>query len=135
MSVDRTLRLNEMMRRAIAEALPRVIHEAELDLAAVTVTHVVVSGDLHTARVFVSILGHEQDRKRMMNVLQRHRPELQEIVSRQVVIKYTPRMLFQLDESLEKGDHILHILDQLPPPGDADAAKSEENADETAGNP
>ena len=115
MSVDRTLRLNEMIRRTIGEALPHVIGETELDLSAITITRVIVSGDLRTARVMVSIREHVEERSRMLNRLRRHRADIQEVVARHVVMKYTPRLLFQLDTSVEKGDHVLHLLEELGP--------------------
>ena len=115
---QRIVRVNEMMRREIALAVPRLLSSANVDLAAVTVTHVDTSPNLRQARVFISILGHEAERADIMAIFKRHRVELQSEINRNLVLKYTPRLSFHLDLSLEKGDRVLHLLDELDTPSD-----------------
>ena len=62
MSVDRLVRVNELLKREIGLSLFRVVTEGDFDLSAVTITKVSVSKDLATARVLVSIRDHEKDR-------------------------------------------------------------------------
>lgn len=117
MKVDRLTRVNELLRREIAEALFGVIHEGEFDLAAVTITHVVTSRDLRTARVFVSIRDHVEERPRFLRLLDRHRQQIQSLINRHLMLKYTPRLTFELDPSLEKGDKVLGLLFQMEQSG------------------
>jgi ribosome-binding factor A len=125
MGVKRLVRVNELLRQEVAAALYRVMDGAGFDFSAVTVTGVITSSDLHTARVRVSIRDHLQDRAKILGQLRRHRGPIQEILSRNVVLKYTPKLTFELDESIEEGDHVLEIIRQMeqagPPadPGDA----------------
>ena len=58
MSVKRLVRVNELIKREVATALYRVMNEKGFDLSAVSVTHVITSSDLRTARVLVSIRDH-----------------------------------------------------------------------------
>jgi ribosome-binding factor A len=113
MSIDRLTRVNELLKREIGEALFRVMQEQDFDIGAVTVTHVVVSRNLRHARVLVSIRDHESERRRMLDLLRKHRPEIQNRINRDLVLKYTPRLNFELDTSLERGDHVLEILQAL----------------------
>ena len=117
MKVDRLTRVNEMLRREIAEALFGVIHEGEFDLSAVTITHVVTSRDLRTARVFVSIRDHVEERPRFLRLLDRHRQRIQSRINAHLVLKYTPRLTFELDSSVEKGDKVLGLLFQMEQSG------------------
>jgi ribosome-binding factor A len=116
MSVDRILRLNELLRREIGQALFRLINDADFDISAVTVTHVEVSRDLRDATVRISIRDHKDDREKMLTVIRSHRSELQAQVARNIKLKYTPRLIFRIDPSVEQGDRILSLLLSLEEP-------------------
>jgi ribosome-binding factor A len=113
MSVDRLTRLNELLKRELAEALFRVMQNESFDLSAVTITRVVLGRSLREARVFVSILNHQAERAQMLALLHRHRHEFQKLINHDLVLKYTPRLTFELDTSLEEGDHVLAVLAKL----------------------
>jgi len=113
MSPNRITRVNELLRREIGEALFRITNESAFDVSAVMVSHVVASRDLRTARVLVSIRAPENERPAILAVLRRHRHEIQEQINRNIVLKYTPRLSFELDRSVERGDHVLSLLSQL----------------------
>lgn len=120
MSVDRLTRVNELLKREIGDLLFRVMHESAFDLSSVTVTRVATSRNLREARVYVSIRNHEQERPRMLSLLNQHRGKLQRWINKDITLKYTPRLTFELDTSLEEGDHVLALLAKLesptPPP-------------------
>jgi ribosome-binding factor A len=113
MASQRITRVNELIRREISGALFRLMNERDFDMSAVTVTRVITNPNLRAATVFVSIRDHEDDRKAMMNLLRKHRREMQELIARHLTLKYTPRLRFQLDDSIEKGDHVLDVLAQI----------------------
>jgi ribosome-binding factor A len=114
MKIDRLTRVNELLRREIGEALYRLFDRSTFDLAAVTVTHVIATSDLRTARVLVSIRGHEDERQRMLMRLQHMHGAIQHEIAEHIILKYTPKLHFTLDESIESGDRILSILAVLP---------------------
>ncbi len=114
MKVDRITRINALLKREIGCLLFRVMQEEEdFDLAAVTITHVSVGRDLRDARVWISILGHEERRGRMLRLLAQHRGEIQAAINRDIGLKFTPRLHFRLDRSVEKGDRVLDLLSRL----------------------
>jgi ribosome-binding factor A len=125
MKVDRLTRVNELLRREIGLILYRVIDRSVIDVAAVTITHVSVSSDLRTARVLVSVRGDETLHERALHHLRARRAAIQEAVAETVVLKYTPRLHFDLDRSVEVGDRVLTLLAKLEPspPGSMDSAK------------
>ena len=59
-----------------------------------------------------------------MAILHAKRVQLQGALSKRVVLKFTPQLHFKLDAAAERGDRILHILDDLgipePPPAESD---------------
>jgi ribosome-binding factor A len=126
MKIDRLTRVNELLRREIGEGLYRMIDRSTFDIAAITVTHVITSNDLRTARVLVSIRGHEEDRERMLERLQHLHGALQHEIAQHVILKYTPKLQFVLDESIEGGDRILSLLSKLPTAPDEEVPPTHE---------
>jgi ribosome-binding factor A len=114
MTIDRMTRVNELLKREIASALFRILApEDHIDTAAVTVTHVITNRNLRHARVLVSILGHESERDAIIGHIRHHRVELQKWINHAMKLKYTPKLEFELDASVEQGDHVLQVLKAL----------------------
>lgn len=131
MKTDRLTRVNELLRREIGSILYRLLDRSQFDLAALTVTHVITSSDLRSARVLVSIRGHERDRQAMLSRVQHLHGDIQQEIAKVVVLKYTPKLSFSLDTSIEVGDRVLDILAKLPEPADSTDGASPEQAPET----
>jgi ribosome-binding factor A len=112
MAVDRLERVNALLRREIGEALYHVFN-GEIDLAAVTITRVETARNLRTASVSVSVFGHQTERGRILRALADKHAALQALINRDCHLKYTPRLRFMLDTSIEKGDHILALLGKI----------------------
>jgi ribosome-binding factor A len=113
MGVPRMVRVNELLKREIAEDIQRHFHGSDIDTAALTVTRVECSPDLRDANVYVSIFGHEDEHAQFIQLLNRKRQEITRMVIKKVKLKYTPRLQFHLDGSLAQGDHILKLLHEL----------------------
>ena len=126
MSNLRHERVREVLKRAIGEAIRREFHVNEVGL--ITVNDIDVGGDLRTAVVFISILGKPEQQKRGLQVLEENRIHLQQLVSKSVILKYTPTLKFIVDDSLVRGNRVLQILDELDktsPPDSGSATKPE----------
>ena len=126
MGTPRLVRVNELLKREIAEDIHRHFSLSAFDTASVTVTRVECAADLRDAKVFISIFGHEDERDRMIAYLNRHRQEVIRLMVKRVKLKYTPRLHFVLDESIEGGDRILSMLAEMERENPA-AFKKEEN--------
>lgn len=131
MGTPRLVRVNELLKREIAEDLYRNFAGSDFDAAAITVTRVECAPDLRDANVFISIFGHEDNREGMISYLNRHRQEIIRMMVKRVKLKYTPRLHFVHDESLEGGDNILAMLDQMEREN-PDAFKDDKKNDEQA---
>ena len=128
----RLQRVRELLKREIGEAIRREFEVSQVGL--ISVNDVDVAGDLHTAVVFISILGSPEQQKRGFSLLQRHRIRIQGLVARAVVLKYTPRLRFLMDDSVVRGNKVLFILEEvektLPP--DLEEPQPEDPEDEAA---
>jgi ribosome-binding factor A len=107
----RLQRVRELLKREIGEAIRREFQVSDAGL--VTVNDVEVAGDLHSATVFVSILGNAEQQKRGFALLIRHRKRIQGLVGRAVVLKYTPTLTFLIDDSVVRGNRVLQIIEEL----------------------
>lgn len=112
MPSQRLTRVNELLKREIAEALYRVLNE-DVDIGRITVTHVETAANLRHARVLVSVRGDESDEAACLRLLRRHRKDIQSSVARNVVLKYNPRLMFVPDSSMREGDRVLSLLDEI----------------------
>jgi ribosome-binding factor A len=108
----RQLRLNELVKRELSAIIAR---ELNFEGALVSINDVDVAPDMRNAHVFVSVLGSTQ-RENVMNQLEENRPALQAALSRKVILKYTPHLVFHLDRSIERGTRVIEILQQIESP-------------------
>jgi len=108
----RLLRVNELLKRELSSLIAR---EVSFDSALVTVNQVDVSANLKNAHVFVSVLGSES-KTAVMAKLEAHRTTLQADLAKHVVLKYTPHLVFHIDDSIERGTRIIKILQELEEP-------------------
>ena len=113
MSVDRLERVNSLLRRVIAEAMFSVMQGDAVAPGLITVTDVKCGKDLRDATVKISVFGDDVLKETAMQHLKHNAKRFQQIINREVRLKFTPRLLFQLDRSLEKGDEVLAILSRL----------------------
>jgi ribosome-binding factor A len=115
-------RVNELIRRELGELINR---EVTFQAALVTVQQVDITPDLKHAHVFISVIGSEAEAKAAMAKLHSSRATLQHLLSKRVVLKFTPHLHFKLDESIERGTRIINILEQIDIPPDEPEATAE----------
>ena len=114
MAVDRLERVNSLLKRVIGESVYRVLQGDDTNPVLVTVTGVSCAKNLRNATVRVSVFGEPAEQNRVLSHLVRRAHEFERIVNSEVRLKFTPQLRFVLDHSLEKGDHVLQLLDSLP---------------------
>ena len=111
MQSQRILRVRELLKRALAEILRREIPISEAGLVAVN--EVDVAADLQAATVYVGIVGTKDQKQRGLAILERETKRIQSLLGHAVVLKYTPRLKFVLDDSVERGNRILSIIEEI----------------------
>ena len=111
MPSHRLLRVRELLKREIGEAIRREIPVAQAGL--VTVNDVDVSGDLRVATAFIGIFGSSEQQRTGLAMLQEHRGRIQSFVAKSVILKYTPQLRFVVDDSVARGNRVLAIIAEL----------------------
>jgi ribosome-binding factor A len=109
-------RVRELLKREIGEIIRREIPLDEAGL--INVNDVTVASDLHTATVFIGIFGNAEQKKKGMELLIQNRKRIQSMVATGVILKYTPQLRFVFDESIERGNRVMKILNELEGPSE-----------------
>src|SRR4051795_7934448 len=107
---DRMRRIDEVMRKVIGSAIASDLEDPRIGF--VTVTGVETSPDLRSARVYVSVLGNEDERERSLAGLQSSHGVLQGKIASAMRLKRTPTLTFEYDDTAERGDRISRLLDE-----------------------
>jgi len=109
----RAYRLGALFRQELAQLMARELKDPRL-AQLITITKVEVTSDLQYARVYVSVLAPaEGDKKAALEALQGASTYLRHLLGQRLVIKRVPVLQFYLDDSLERGDRLLRLIDQI----------------------
>jgi ribosome-binding factor A len=105
-------RVNNLIRREISELIQYELRDPRLE-SFVTVTEVSTSADLKYAKIFVSSMSGKQDEKNILEVLNSATGFLRTELAGKIRIRRIPELSFHWDDSIEHGDKILRIMDDL----------------------
>ena len=108
----RLLRVNKLLKRELSIIITR---EMSFEGALVTLNHVDVTPDLKSAHAYVSVLS-SGPREEVIAKLEANRVLLQTELAKHVVLKYTPHLVFHLDDSIERGARVIEILQEIEAP-------------------
>lgn len=105
-------RVREMLKRTLGEIVRRDFPPTP-ETGLITISDVIVSADLKEAKVFVGVVGKPEVKKRAMKLLTGKRGQVQFEMGRSIVLRWTPIISFHLDESVERGNRVLAIMDEV----------------------
>jgi ribosome-binding factor A len=109
MAIDRTVRLNSLLKEVISEVIKRDVHNPHVNTL-MTVTQVEITKDLHHAKVYISVIGTPEQKQETIKALQSAAGFIAVQSSKKVVMRYFPELTFKLDNSVEKQATIDNIL-------------------------
>jgi len=111
MTSRRQAQVADEIRREIGNLLLRAVKDPRIGFA--SITEVRVSPDLRHAHVNVSVFGSDEERRASLAALQHSTGFFRHEIGSSLQLRYTPEITFHLDDSLERGDRILRLLDQV----------------------
>jgi ribosome-binding factor A len=106
---ERMRRVNEAVREVVSARIAEGLRDPRVGF--VTVTAVDTSTDLRHARVYVSVLGGDEERAETLAGLTSAHGVLQRAVATELRMKRTPTLEFVFDESIDRGMRITELLD------------------------
>ena len=105
-------RVNTLIRKEISELIQQQLRDPRLD-EFIAVTEVSTSPDLKHAKIFVSSMSGKSEEQKILGVLNSAAGFLRTELAKNVTLRRVPELSFVWDDSIEHGDRILQLLDQV----------------------
>lgn len=83
------------------------------DYGFLTVTDVLMSPDLKVAKVYISIFGAEEIKKKSFAKLEAQKPYIRSMLGHSVRLRFTPEIIFYLDETLDRAMKLENIFNKI----------------------
>ncbi|MCM3123267.1 30S ribosome-binding factor RbfA [Mesobacillus sp. AQ2] len=120
----RVNRVGEQMKKELGDIISRKIKDPRVGF--VTVTDVQVTGDLQQAKVYISVLGDEQQREDTLKGLAKAKGFIRTEIGQRIRLRKTPELIFEFDETMAYGNRInslIHELQRDEQPGEEEQDK------------
>ena len=124
MSQLRIGRINEEIQKELSQLI-RTLKDPRVQDAMISITAVETTGDLRYAKVFVSVLQKDRSRD-VLKGLKSAGGFLRREIGRTLQLRYTPELVFELDDSITKGADMFALLKSLHIEDGADEASDAE---------
>ena len=119
----RSERLQDQIRTDLSDMLQRDITDPRLSSGVlVSITSVELTEDLRYARVYVSILGSEQQEREAFAAIRHAGGFLRRELAQRLSLRYVPELAFFVDPSVRRGARINELLRQIEAESDANAS-------------
>ncbi len=105
-------RVNSLIRQEISELLQRQVKDPRLGNF-IAVTEVNTSADLKHARIFVSSMEQDVDKNELLRALSSASGFFRSKLAKSLRMRYTPELSFHWDDSIQRGDHLLQLINQI----------------------
>lgn len=120
----RANRVGEQMKKELGDIIGRKIKDPRIGF--VTVTDVQVTGDLQQAKVYISVLGGEEQRENTLKGLAKAKGFIRSEIGQRIRLRKTPEITFEFDESIDYGNRIETLLHEIQVEESQKQKKSEE---------
>lgn len=110
---SRTDRVRKELIREISKIIREDIQNPALVDQIISVTDIDLSNDLRHAKVFVSVMADTEQQQALMEILTEETPKIRNLVGQRIRLRYTPALVFLMDDSLERGSRVTQLLNKL----------------------
>lgn len=101
-------KLGELFAAELSDLLRTRVKDPRVGFA--SITHVEVSGDYRHAKIYVSVMGSEEERDDTIKALKHASGFLRHELASRITLRYMPEIVFKLDTSIEQGSRILELI-------------------------
>jgi ribosome-binding factor A len=109
--MDRTDRISEEMKKEVSAIIQYELKDPRLPKM-VSVTEAEVTRDLRYAKIFISVLGDEDDKKNAIAALKSAAGFIRREIGQRLKLRYTPEILLELDNSIERGVYLNKLINE-----------------------
>ena len=112
MSIQRMTRINEEIKRELAQLVSYEIKDPRVNETMISIVDVDTTNDLKTSKVYISVL-QENKKEDVINGLNAAHGFIRKEIARRINLRNTPEFIFKLDESIEYGMHMSKIIHEV----------------------
>lgn len=109
--MGRADRVAELIKQEVSDIISRKLNDPRI--AFTSITAVDIGADLQNARIYVSVLGSEQEKKNTMDALAHATKFVRGELGHRLELREVPQIIFKQDESIERGARVFEIINQL----------------------
>ncbi|MDR1458203.1 MAG: ribosome-binding factor A [Puniceicoccales bacterium] len=106
----RRQKISELIRQEMGNILRQDFCD---EAKSITITNAIITGDLQFCRITYLALGHRDFEEIAAKFFKKNHAKIKRELLKKISIKYFPEIRFELDRSIEKGNHVLQILDKI----------------------
>lgn len=104
-------KVQELIKQEVSQIILQELKDPRIGF--VTVTQVDVTGDLRSAKIYVSLMGSQEQIKECWDGLQKSLGYIRREIGKRIRLRCTPELSFQLDKSLDYSVHIQKLLTKV----------------------
>lgn len=109
---NRITRINDEIMKEISQILRAEVKDPRIGVMT-SVIRVDTTQDLKYCKVYVSVLGNEEDKKNVMEGLKNANGFIRHLIAERVNLRYTPELIFKLDDSVEYAVRMTKLIDEI----------------------
>jgi ribosome-binding factor A len=109
---QRLSRISEEIKREISDIIQKELKDPRLP-GFVSVLSVETTRDLRYAKVYISVLGNEDDKKNALEGLKNAAGFIRREIGQRIRLRYVPELIFKIDNSIEQGIYINKLIDNI----------------------
>jgi ribosome-binding factor A len=104
-------KLGELIAVELSDLLRTRVKDPRVGFA--SITHVEVSGDYRHAKIYISVMGSDEEQASTMKALKHATGFLRHELASRLTLRYMPEIVFKLDSSIEQGARILELIREV----------------------
>ncbi len=127
----KNVRINSEVHKELSQIIAYEVKDPRIN-PFTSVMDVYVAPDLKTCKVYISVMGSDEEKENTMTGLNSAKGMIRTLLAKRMNMRNTPEITFILDESIEKGIEMMKFIDEVNAPLHAkEKEEAEENGEET----
>ncbi|MDR2735532.1 MAG: ribosome-binding factor A [Puniceicoccales bacterium] len=106
----RIQKVSELIRQELGNILRKNFRD---EAKYITITNTIVTGDMQSCRITYAALGNRELEESAQRFFKKNFGKIKREVAKNINIKHFPEFKLELDRSLEKGNSVLKILNEM----------------------
>lgn len=113
MANNRPVKVAEAVKREMGDLLLKDLKDSRVKGHLTSVTEVEVTNDLRHVTIFISVMGNDVDKSEVMKGIESAKGFIRSEIGKRINLRFVPDIHLKLDESLEKADKILSLMNKI----------------------